>query len=59
MTALASSKLRLLIRSTISTHTAARTCGPASRQAGIAARAAASAGVDVERAGSVTPSVGP
>ena len=42
MTALAISKLRLLMRSTISTHTAARTCGPASRQAGIAARAAAS-----------------
>jgi hypothetical protein len=42
MTAFASSKLRLLIRSTISAQTAARTAGPASRQAGIASRAAAS-----------------
>jgi hypothetical protein len=42
MTAFASSKLRLLIRSTISVQTPARTAGPASRQAGIASRAAAS-----------------
>ncbi len=43
MTALAISKDRALIRSMISTHTAARTRGPASRQAGMAAFAAVSA----------------
>ena len=43
MTALAISKDRALIRSIISTHTAARTRAPASRHAGMAAVAAASA----------------
>ena len=42
MIAFAISKLRVLIRFTISTHTAARTSGPASRHAGTAARAAPS-----------------
>ena len=43
ITALASSNDRLLIASMISTQTAARVRAPASRHAGIAARAAATA----------------